>query len=55
MHTYFDPSDNRIKNLLIVFSESEHKTLEFSLLKFVEELLKTKQIRFLNGKYLINN
>jgi len=54
-HINFDPSDNRIKNLHIVFSESEHKTLEFSLLKFVEELLKTKQIRFLNGKYQNSN
>lgn len=54
-HINFDPSDNRIKNLHIVFSESEHKTLEFSLLKFVEELLETKQIRFLNGKYQNSN
>ncbi|MHA2038062.1 MAG: hypothetical protein ACW98X_16625 [Promethearchaeota archaeon] len=53
-HLNFDPSDNRIENLIILFSESEHKTLEYSLLKFVEELLKTKQIRFLNGKYQNN-
>jgi len=37
-----------------LFSESEHKTLEYSLLEFVEELLRTKQIRFLNGKYQNN-
>ena len=50
-HLNFDPSDNRIENLYILFSESEHKSLEFSLLKFVEELIRTDQIRFLNGKY----
>ncbi len=50
-HLNFDPSDNRIENLYILFSESDHKTLEYSLLKFVEALLKTKQIRFLNGNY----
>jgi hypothetical protein len=46
--------DNRIENLSILFSASDHKTLEFSLLKFVEELLRTKQIRFFNGKYSNN-
>lgn len=45
---------NRIENLSILFSASDHKTLEFSLLKFVEELLRTKQIRFFNGKYSNN-
>ncbi|MFX1500535.1 MAG: hypothetical protein ACFFDH_06165 [Promethearchaeota archaeon] len=53
-HINFDPSDNRIENLFILFSEKEHKTLEFSLFQFVEKLLDTKQIRFHNGKYLIN-
>jgi len=53
-HKNFDPSDNRIENLSILFSESDHKTLEYSLLKFVEELLRTKQIRFVNGKYKNN-
>jgi len=53
-HKNFDPSDNRIENLSILFSASDHKTLEFSLLKFVEELLRTKQIRFFNGNYSNN-
>ena len=53
-HKNFDPSDNRIENLYILFSESDHKILEYSLLEFVEELLRTKQIRFVNGKYKNN-
>ena len=50
----FDPSDNRIENLHILYSESEHKSLEFSLLQFVEKLLKTSEIEFKVGKYLLN-
>ena len=53
-HKNFDPSDNRIENLYILFSESDHKILEYSLLEFAEELLRTKQIRFVNGKYINN-
>ena len=53
-HINFDPSDNRIENLAILFSASDHKVLEYSLLEFVEELLRTKQISFFNGKYQNN-
>lgn len=53
-HKNFDPSDNRFENLEILLSETIHKKLEFSLLYFVEELLSTKQIKFINGKYLLN-
>ena len=40
--------------IYILFSESDHKILEYSLLEFAEELLRTKQIRFVNGKYINN-
>ena len=53
-HINFDPSDNRLENLHIIHSESEHKTLEFSLLYHVKELLKTDIIKFINGEYRLN-
>lgn len=53
-HINFDPSDNRLENLYIIHSESEHKKLEFSLLEYVKHLLKTDLIRFINGEYRLN-
>ena len=53
-HINFNPSDNRLENLYIVQSESEHKTLEFSLLDYMKELLTTDFIKFINGEYRLN-
>ena len=41
----------RKENLHILYSESEHKTLEFTLLDYVKQLFKTDIIKFINGEY----
>lgn len=53
-HINFDPSDNRLENLWLCESQSEHKKIEYSLSAFVDELLKSKHIVFKEGKYDLN-
>ncbi len=53
-HINFDPLDNRLENLWICENESEHKLIEGTLLKLVEELMKLDLIFFSDGKYYLN-
>ncbi len=53
-HINFDSLDNRLENLWICENRSEHKLIEGTLLKLVEELMKLDLIFFSNGKYYLN-
>jgi len=53
-HINFDSNDNRLENLWVCENEHEHQFIESSLLKFVDELLKSKLIVFRNGEYSLD-
>jgi hypothetical protein len=53
-HINLDPLDNRLENLWICESRSEHKLIEGMLLKLVKELIQLDIIFFTDGKYHLN-
>ncbi|MFO7797863.1 MAG: helix-turn-helix domain-containing protein [Promethearchaeati archaeon] len=53
-HINFDTLDNRLKNLWIFKSRSDHLSCHHSLYKLIDKLLKKNFLIFRKGRYLIN-
>ncbi len=54
-HINLDKLDNRLENLYHCKNSSEHNTVHLSLIKLIDEMMKSSLIIFENGKYFLDN
>ncbi|MHA2397506.1 MAG: HNH endonuclease [Promethearchaeota archaeon] len=54
-HINLDKLDNRLENLYPCKNASDHNTVHLSLIKLIDEMMKSSLIVFDNGKYLLDN
>jgi len=54
-HINLNYQDNRIENLCVFEKDEDHKIATKSLYGLVDDLVKSRIIKFKDGKYLINN
>ncbi len=54
-HINLDKLDNRLENLFPCKNSSEHNTVHSSLIKLIDDLMRSRLMFFSEGKYLLDD